>query len=176
MCSPTPASTLVVAGALSSGRVARHFLEEHWCHQHSSAPLDQAKLLLTELVTNAVRHAGPPILLRVECVEADGVVLSVSDGDPAPPVTTLADPSDLGGRGVHLVDLLSRAWGVDHHPDRGGADGHPHDAALAKTVWCRLSRQDAPGPGPRHDDGGRTRDQRATPAPVGASRRDLLSP
>jgi anti-sigma regulatory factor (Ser/Thr protein kinase) len=140
VCAPTPASTLVVPLDLSSGRIARHFLEEHWCHQHSSAHLDQAKLLFTELVTNAVRHAGPPILLQVECVEGDGVVLSVSDGDPAPPVTTLADPADLGGRGVHLVELLSLDWGVRHHdPSHGGATAATHEPVPAKTVWCRLA-------------------------------------
>ncbi|MEZ0164836.1 ATP-binding protein [Kineococcus sp. LSe6-4] len=144
MCVPTPASTLVVPVDLSSGRLARHFLEEHWCHQHSSAHLDQAKLLFTELVTNAVRHAGPPVLLQVECVETDGVLLSVSDGDPSPPVTTVADPADLGGRGVHLVELLSRDWGVRHH-DPVGADG---ESAPAKTVWCRLGRRD-PEPVPQ---------------------------
>lgn len=173
MCAPTPASTLVVPVDLTSGRLARHFLEEHWCHQHSSAHLDQAKLLFTELVTNAVRHAGPPILLGVECVESDGVVLSVSDGDPALPVTTVADPVDLGGRGVHLVELLSRDWGVRHHaPAR---DDPPHDGpSPVKTVWCRLVRQDL-APPDRADDGTATH-RRATPTPVTASRRDLLSP
>lgn len=173
MCVPTPASTLVVPVDLSSGRLARHFLEEHWCHQHSSAHLDQAKLLFTELVTNAVRHAGPPIVLRLECVEAEGVVLSVSDGDPAAPVTTVADPADLGGRGVHLVELLSRDWGVRHHPP-----GRDHHASVppvqtVKTVWCRLDRQERLRQ--EHHDG-RATHRHATPTPVTTSRRDLLSP
>lgn len=135
MCSTTVPARRSLPVDLSSARLARRFLEQHWCHAHESAHLDQAHLLVTELVTNAVRHGEPPIEVEVNCTGPDGVVLSVSDGSPARPRQQDATLEGTGGRGVALVDVVSADWGV--RPHRADGDGAAADA-FAKTVWCRL--------------------------------------
>ena len=125
MCDVTPpAHLLLVPDARAAGQ-ARRFLREHDCPAHHSRVLDEAQLLTTELVTNASAHGCPPVTLRVTCDGTPGMVVSVSDGDPQPPVAREASPDETSGRGVALVDLLSDAWGVE-----------PGDAG--KTVWFHL--------------------------------------
>lgn len=100
------------------------------------APLaDDLALVVSELVTNAVLHARPPLELEID-VEDGGVTLVVRDGAPDPPRPRGAGPSAEGGRGLHLVDELSQATGVA--PDPPG-----------KRVWAALGhrapRMGAPG-------------------------------
>ena len=134
---------------LASGRLVRVFVDEHWCTTHGGHDHSRVHLVVTELVTNAVRYGGPPIVFEINCIGADGVLVSVSDGSDAVPAPRPAGPTVLGGRGVHLVDLLSEEWGVEHHRDPH--DPHDHrkprshgkhvDLAVAgegKTVWCRM--------------------------------------
>jgi serine/threonine-protein kinase RsbW len=86
----------------------------------SAVVLSEAQLLVSELVTNSVRHAGSPVdaPVRVRADVSGGMVrLEVRDvGHGAPVVRRARDR--LGGRGfgLHLVDLLSTRWGVsgDH--------------------------------------------------------------
>lgn len=129
---------MVLAPELSSTRLSRRFVEDHWCHVHDGADLRAVHLLVTELVSNAVRYGGPPIALTLDCVGAEGVKLSVSDGSEEDPVARDVGPEGEGGRGVRLVDLLSVEWGVLH--PREGSAGEPVDGAgrPGKTVWCRL--------------------------------------
>jgi anti-sigma regulatory factor (Ser/Thr protein kinase) len=89
---------------------------------------EDATLLVSELVTNAVRYGGPPVRVRVACGGADGAGLqvAVSDGNPDPPVRRDVAPEAEGGRGVALVDIISDRWGVEH-------------AEKGKTVWFVLS-------------------------------------
>jgi anti-sigma regulatory factor (Ser/Thr protein kinase) len=89
---------------------------------------DIAALLVSELVTNALRHATGPIGVRlVRPVGPLGVLLvEVSDPLPDPPRERAARPDDEGGRGLQLVACSSRAWGT-----RPGAVG--------KTVWFELA-------------------------------------
>lgn len=87
--------------------------------------MDEALLLVTELVTNAVRHAGPPVVLEVTCAGVAGLGVRVSDGSRAQPKVELAGDEQESGRGVALVDLLSDAWGIQ--PNTTG-----------KTVWFVL--------------------------------------
>jgi anti-sigma regulatory factor (Ser/Thr protein kinase) len=81
-----------------------------------------ALLLVSELVTNAIRHGSPPVELRVRCDDAC-LIITVSDGSTAAPAPRPLDPHTLGGRGLALVDLLTADWGS--HPTGSG-----------KTVWC----------------------------------------
>ena len=88
---------------------------------------EELDLVISELVGNALRHAGG--VRGVLLGAADGCVrVTVLDGDDRSP--TLREPSlDLeSGRGLLLVDALCRAWGVDHDLARGG-----------KGVWAQLS-------------------------------------
>jgi anti-sigma regulatory factor (Ser/Thr protein kinase) len=98
--------------------------------------VDTATLLVSELVTNALRHGGGPRELLVQLDDA-AVVVGVRDASPrAPYLATSEGPGavrvvDAGlaenGRGLMLVELLADAWGW--RPEDGG-----------KLVWFRLRR------------------------------------
>ncbi|WP_432537259.1 ATP-binding protein [Kineococcus arenarius] len=126
VCEATPDAEITLPDHEHSARRARTFLCEAYCSVHHARVLDEAQLLVSELVTNAVRHGGPPVRVRVHCDGTAGLQVSVSDGDPRPPVRRDAAPEAEGGRGVALVDILSDRWGVDR-VDSG------------KTVWFVLS-------------------------------------
>ncbi|MGC9477248.1 hypothetical protein CJD44_07500 [Streptomyces sp. alain-838] len=90
---------------------------------------DIAALLVSELVTNALRHATGPIGVRLVRRRAgpDGVLLvEVSDPLPDLPRTRVARPGDEDGRGLQLVASSARRWGT-----RPGEAG--------KTVWFELA-------------------------------------
>jgi anti-sigma regulatory factor (Ser/Thr protein kinase) len=87
---------------------------------------DDVVLVVSEMVTNAVRHAQPPVGLEIEATEHD-VVIAVRDGSPRRPVPRSADEQAEGGRGMMLVDLLTSEHGVRPQPP-------------GKTVWARVRR------------------------------------
>lgn len=87
---------------------------------------DDVTLVVSEMVTNAVRHAGPPVALEIQS-ERDAVLIAVNDGSPDRPLARVADADAEGGRGLLLIDLLCAEHGV--RPDPPG-----------KTVWAALRR------------------------------------
>ncbi|MGW4567807.1 ATP-binding protein [Streptomyces sp. NPDC004561] len=89
---------------------------------------DLAALLVSELVTNSLRHATGPIGVRlVRPARLDGTLrVEVSDPLPDPPRERVARPEDESGRGLQLVAGSSRRWGT-----RPGVNG--------KTVWFELA-------------------------------------
>ncbi|WP_405764248.1 SpoIIE family protein phosphatase [Streptomyces sp. NBC_00080] len=93
--------------------------------QLSEWGLDEAafvtELVVTELVTNAIRHARPPIQLRL--IHDRTLVCEVSDGSSTAPHLRRARTFDEGGRGLLLVAQLTQAWGT-----RQTADG--------KIIWA----------------------------------------
>ncbi|GAB7193189.1 ATP-binding protein [Kineococcus sp. NUM-3379] len=125
MCDSTPAAQVVLPMDLQAARQARSFLDRVWCGDHHSTLQDEAMLLVSELVTNAVVHGAPPVALRVECDGGAELVVAVSDGSPQPPLRRESGRDAVSGRGIALVDLLSDRWGVDV---TGGG----------KTTWFRL--------------------------------------
>ncbi|GIF05673.1 ATP-binding protein [Actinoplanes siamensis] len=74
--------------------------------------LDAAAVVVSELVTNAVRHGGGCVALRVEAHGAR-VVVSVADGSSVVP--RRRDPDDVGGRGLALIEALAVDWTVHNH-------------------------------------------------------------
>jgi len=82
--------------------------------------LETLRLLVTELVTNAVRHAGAPAGSTVElevAASADRVRVEVVDhGRGFTPRPRSADQSKGSGWGLHLVQRLASRWGVDGQP------------------------------------------------------------
>ncbi|WP_405934428.1 ATP-binding protein [Streptomyces longwoodensis] len=92
---------------------------------------DVAALLVSELVTNSLRHATGPIGVRLMRPAGIGGVLLVEVSDPLPelPRERVARPDDESGRGLQLVASASRRWG-----SRPGTDG--------KTVWFELALPD----------------------------------
>ncbi len=87
--------------------------------------IDDARLLTTELVANAVRHGAGAVKLRVE-VE-DGVVqVRVHDEGAEEPQVKEADLTSVGGRGLWIVECVADEWGSDREES-------------GKSVWFRLS-------------------------------------
>lgn len=88
--------------------------------------LDDAALLLTELVANVVDHVGGTDCLTVEATYSeDWLRLAVVDCSPTPPVVQEMDIQRVRGRGLHMVQTLADRWGCEDH--RGG-----------KRVWFEL--------------------------------------
>ncbi|MFI9824576.1 ATP-binding protein [Streptomyces sp. NPDC052013] len=77
-------------------------------------------LVISELVTNAVTHAAPPVVLHLHATQEGGrVTVHVSDGGPQPaPVTwAAARPEDEHGRGTLIVTALTYDTGAEADPD-----------------------------------------------------------
>ncbi|MCX2971790.1 MULTISPECIES: SpoIIE family protein phosphatase [Streptomyces] len=85
---------------------------------------DAAELLVSELVTNALRYAHGPIGVRV--VRGPSLLVEVSDPLPDPPRARTPAHDDEGGRGMQLVAQSARRWGTRHGP-------------VGKTVWFELA-------------------------------------
>jgi len=126
MCAVTPPAQIRLPDSVQAPATARTFLRGAACSTHHAQVLDEAELLVSELATNAVLHGAPPITVRVECDGSDGLHVSVTDGDPEPPLPREAGPEDGSGRGIRLVDVISDRWGVHPHPGDG------------KEVWFQL--------------------------------------
>jgi DNA-binding NarL/FixJ family response regulator len=114
-------------GTLTSARTARTFATETLTEWGVPELLDDVLLVVTELVNNAVTHAMSdcelrisisPLSLRVEVTDQ-----GAGTPDPLPP-----SPTRNHGRGLHLVDALTAAWGFEPL-ETGG-----------KMVWAELLR------------------------------------
>jgi len=126
VCTVTQIAQLDLPLDMAAPAMAREFLRERHCAQHHSSVLPDAELLVSELVTNGLRHGAPPIQLRVEC-EGDGRLrVSVRDRSPRLPQVGVPQLTDEGGRGMQLVDYISEEWGAV--PSQDG-----------KEVWFRLA-------------------------------------
>ena len=79
--------------------------------------LDDVRLLLSEVVTNAVRHSGAPAGAKIGLtvsVSRGSVRAEVSDGGRGfEPIPRARPQLEAGGWGLHLVDRLADRWGVD---------------------------------------------------------------
>ena len=104
--------------AAESVRVARRELED-WIND--SVDRDEivadCRLVLSELIGNAVRHARPLADGTVDvgwgCTDHE-IAFSVTDGgSPSHPHVIDAEPDALGGRGLTIVEALSRRWWIE---------------------------------------------------------------
>ena len=107
--------------------------------------IDTAELLVSELVTNSVKFTGRDTaqisyleLREVNIISltlrnlADRLIIEVYDPDPRPPILTEPDSEAEGGRGLMLVQMLSKEWSY-YQPPSGG-----------KVVYFILASQDSP--------------------------------
>ena len=78
--------------------------------------LETTGLLVSELVTNSVLHAGSGIRLEI-AENGQGVRVDVFDASTSLPVIGPPDPLAESGRGLHLVDSLADEWGSERLPD-----------------------------------------------------------
>lgn len=88
-----------------------------------------AELVVSELVTNAQLHARPPVVVQVSVGEG-AVRIAVADGNRLSPVRGVARSDAMTGRGVALVEALSREWGVEQ-------------VSGGKVVWAELAAETA---------------------------------
>jgi anti-anti-sigma regulatory factor/anti-sigma regulatory factor (Ser/Thr protein kinase) len=89
------------------------------------ALVEDARLVVTELVSNALRHAGGDLELAI-VLRQHFLHLAVRDGSTEPPKLTLSAPdTGEGGRGLFLVDAVAAGWGSTPTPD-------------GKHVWATL--------------------------------------
>jgi anti-sigma regulatory factor (Ser/Thr protein kinase) len=95
---------------------ARDFLRAASCSTHHSEVVEDAVLLVSELVTNSLVHGGPPVVVAVDCDE-HSLQVRVRDGSSVLPARRTAGDGEEGGRGLALVDTVSSDWGVDPQPD-----------------------------------------------------------
>ncbi|MFF2427502.1 SpoIIE family protein phosphatase [Streptomyces mirabilis] len=102
-------------------RLARRALSR-WGMEDMS---DSVELLVSEVVTNAVRYASRPVTLRL--LRTDVLRCEVGDDVPQLPRLRQARATDEGGRGLYLVNKLARRWGATR-------------LSTGKVVWFELSR------------------------------------
>ncbi len=105
---------------------ARRFLVELLTRRAYGNRVDahDAQLVLSELATNAVMHAGTPFSVAVRC-DGSTVRISVQDRSSGQPIMRNGKPGALSGRGLRLISAVARAWGVEYRSD-------------GKTVWAEL--------------------------------------
>jgi anti-sigma regulatory factor (Ser/Thr protein kinase) len=119
-----------------------------WARRHAQAVLgawqlppgtiETAVLLISELVTNAVAATaalapGAPAanvapITQTLRLRPGRIVIEVTDPDPSPPVPERAGPDAESGRGLMIIDMLSKEWSYFCPPSSGG-----------KTVYCVIA-------------------------------------
>lgn len=137
---PLPRSNCMLMAALPSA-VGRARAYARWVLDTWQLPemADAVELLVSELVTNAVKATGvvddpvderalagkvKPIYLGLSAL-AETLLIEVWDASAIPPLRRVASENDETGRGLALVQMLSKEWGCEVL-DTGG-----------KIVWCK---------------------------------------
>ncbi|AUY54739.1 hypothetical protein EH183_37020 [Streptomyces sp. CB01881] len=90
------------------------------------------ELVVSELVTNAIKYGQPPIRLRL--IRNTSLICEVSDGSDTSPHLRRARTFDEGGRGLMLVAQLTQGWGTRHTTN-------------GKTIWCAQTLASTPRTG-----------------------------
>lgn len=100
----------------TSASQARHFVRHHLVEHDMPFLVDDVELVTSELATNALVHARTHFEVTLAAC-SESVVLQVDDRSRSAPIRVAAAPLDTSGRGITIVDLLSRDWGVTLRPD-----------------------------------------------------------
>jgi CheY-like chemotaxis protein/anti-sigma regulatory factor (Ser/Thr protein kinase) len=114
-----------LARDLTSVATARRFVRDTFRSWGVTYAVDDALVVVSELVTNAITHANSACQLRLS-IDHTSVRVEVFDEgvgtpDPKPPTATSEH-----GRGLHLINALTAAWGIELIPDDG------------KVVWAEM--------------------------------------
>ncbi|MFF8605656.1 SpoIIE family protein phosphatase [Streptomyces sp. NPDC015346] len=91
-----------------------------WGHDEAAFVVE---LVVSELVTNALRYGGAPMRLRL--IRDQSLICEVSDGGHTSPHLRRAGQDEEGGRGLFLVAQLTERWGTRYTPD-------------GKTIWAEV--------------------------------------
>ena len=122
----TPSLQLQLDGTTLDPSIARQAVMRLIGDESSIEFVRDAVLLTSELVTNAVVHAGGAAVLRAELLD-DTLRVELTDASNIVPRLIEVKPTRVGGRGLHLVNDISSRWGVT--PKSPG-----------KTMWFELDR------------------------------------
>jgi len=120
-------ASIDLPGTSHSVPVARRVVAHLLTGWAAEPPREHTVLLLSELITNVVRHVGGPSVLRIDLRLSDPL-LRVAVLDPSPTLPALRDQGPSGGHGLHLVATLADRWGSEPHED-------------GKRVWFELRRR-----------------------------------
>jgi anti-sigma regulatory factor (Ser/Thr protein kinase) len=138
---PAPLVSIDVPHERTGVRLARHaFADQIAAAGVEGEARDDAMLVLSELVSNAVKHAAPlpsgEITVRWS-VDDEVLHIEITDGGASTrPRAGVAALSALGGRGLDIVRTVSRHWGVT-------------EGEGAVTVWAEIPRSSGrPAPAP----------------------------
>jgi anti-sigma regulatory factor (Ser/Thr protein kinase) len=88
------------------------------------------ELVVSELVTNAIRYGAEPIRLRL--IRQDVLICEVSDGSSTSPRLRHARTTDEGGRGLFLVGQFTHRWGTRY-------------TTTGKIIWAEQNLSDGDG-------------------------------
>jgi anti-sigma regulatory factor (Ser/Thr protein kinase) len=104
-----------------SVRAAREFVYGRLCARADPEMSNDLALAVSEMATNAIRHAGTPFDV---IVKSDGQIrIEVGDSSPDAPTVREVDAASVGGRGLHILGNVCDRWGIEI--SNGG-----------KCVWC----------------------------------------
>lgn len=116
----------VLAADSRSAALARDFVRLHLIAHHLSHLVEDLRLVVSELATNAVAHAQTPFVVTLS--SRNGIVLLViQDGSTLAVVPHAPEAMDMSGRGMMIVELLSHEWGTS-------VDDRGH-----KSVWATFA-------------------------------------
>ncbi|MFK4226423.1 SpoIIE family protein phosphatase, partial [Streptomyces sp. NPDC019890] len=121
---PLATTTIDLTAAPSSVPEGRAFISKVLTTWECAETIDDAGLLLSEVLTNAIQHAQGPIGLHLRRTVSE-LAVEISDNSPHLPQPRLAADDEESGRGLILVDTLADSWGV-----------RPTDEG--KTTWFTL--------------------------------------
>jgi anti-sigma regulatory factor (Ser/Thr protein kinase) len=108
-------------GTSHSAQMARFYIRAALSYHALDGYAENAELVASELITNAITHAGAPaISLELTCLEGTrALAIVVTDPSPLPPVKHDPAADAEHGRGLHIVDALSARWGWQpRHPGK----------------------------------------------------------
>jgi anti-sigma regulatory factor (Ser/Thr protein kinase) len=144
---PASSTMAVPHGPAGVGAARRRLRADLLASGAAEAVVDDAVLILSELLSNACRHARP--LSQDDSVRAswnhggDGdLTISVTDGGgPTRPLPATPSVSARGGRGLAIIGALARDWGVreERHEFRGGIRQSETEPSRGVTVWVVLA-------------------------------------
>ncbi|MFF4903199.1 SpoIIE family protein phosphatase [Streptomyces sp. NPDC001068] len=131
--SPTQVASWTLPNDRTAIPNARHMATRQLAEWGLESLQDPTQLIVSELVTNAVRHSTDPIGLRL--IHHETLTCEVSDTDANSPRLRHARTTDENGRGLFLITQLSRRWGARTEP--GG-----------KVIWAEQDLDSAPSHAP----------------------------
>ena len=118
--------------SVTSTRAARRFVTQALNEAEDDDLIDNVTLLVSELVTNAVMHAGSDVEVMVR-LTATAARVEVTDASTQNVAPRDAASDEDSGRGLAMVDSLARRWGVREARNGG------------KTVWFEIERGGSSG-------------------------------